>query len=242
MIKKKILFAVLVASVLTGGSVLADLLMKVDFSGTGPNAVGTIASTDSQITLSSAATFTDPALAVNSIGGGTSTSAWVYDGTGTAAANTDLHTASTFGSPTRFDIDLGLAATGYSYTITTVQIVVRASNSAGTQWDFGYRDGNGTAQVISGGSIATQSGANPFTTYTIDLTGEGLTATDSAVAWNTTGTGRLRVMFFEPTADGNDNLQVDAILINGTVVPEPATIGMLGVGALITILIRKMRV
>jgi len=43
-------------------------------------------------------------------------------------------------------------------------------------------------------------------------------------------------------ADGNDNLQIDSILINGTVVPEPATIGMLGIGALITILIRKMRV
>lgn len=219
----RVVHGVLVAVVAVAGAAHADILMEVDFSGTAPSGVGTIPASDGQITLNSAVTFT----ALASIGGSSSTAAWVYDGTGTAAANTDLHTASTFGAPTRFDIDLGWATLGNSYAITNVEIVVRASNSAGTEWDFGYRDGGGTTHLVSGGLIATQSGADPLTTYSIDLSGEGLSATDSAATWNLTGTGRLRVAFFEPTATGNDNLQIDAIRLNGTVVPEPAALGLI---------------
>lgn len=211
----------------------APILVEVDFSGTGGGSVGAFASSDPQFTVKDpAVTFGAPAF--SAIGGGSGTSAWTYDGTGTAAANPDLHTASTFGAPTRFDVDLGLATTGDAYTITSVEIDVRASNSAGTNWDFMYRKASDSSTVIvPGGAIAVQSGADPVTTYVIDVTAEGLIASDAATAWVTSGTGKLRFGFYE--ANGavapSDNLQIDAIRFLGTstAVPEPMTLIVLGV-------------
>lgn len=201
----------------------AVTLAEVDFSG-GPGAVGTITSSDSQFTLSSLVS----SGSLTAVGGSAGTAGWVYDGTGTAAANTDLHVASTFGGPTRFDLDLGTAASGQSYSITSVEIDVRASNSAGTTFQFGYRDLTSTTQLIGAVSIATQSGTDPISTYSIDLSSEGLSATDSAVNWTTGGTGNLRFFFYEPTGTGNDNLQIDAIRVIG--IPEPSSALLIALG------------
>lgn len=215
----------------SAGQAQAAPLVEFDFAGTGP--IGTYASSDAQFAVIDAAvTFDSASDALSAIGGGASTSGWVYDGTMTAAANTDLHTASTFGAPTRFDLDLGVAASGFSYTITRVEIDVRASNSAGTSWDFMYRKQSDNSTVIQGGgAIATQSGADPIATYGFDLT-TAITATDSATDWDVSGTGELRFAFYESTGTGNDNLQIDAIRVIGTVVPEPSSLALLGLGGL----------
>lgn len=97
---------------LVGLSVAPVTLVEVDFDGSG--ALGAIASSDSQFTaFNPAVTFDDPSTAFAAIGGGAGTSSWVYDGTGAAATGTDLHGVSTFGAPSRFDLDLGLAASGF---------------------------------------------------------------------------------------------------------------------------------
>jgi hypothetical protein len=233
--KKKIVKYTIMSGILlwAGSQASAELLMEVDFSGS-PGAITSIASTNSQVTTHSAVTYETPNQAFTAIGGGATTAAWNYDGTGTAAANNDLFTSSTFGGPTRFDLDLAQATLGLSYTITNVEIVVRASNTP-ANWEFGYRDTGGTIHLLAGGEIANQSGASPLTTYSIDLSGEGLTATDSSTAWDIGGTGELRILFYEATGNNADNLQISAIRLNGSVIPEPATLGLvtiLGAGIL----------
>lgn len=223
---------------MAGSSVTqAVVLVEVDFSGTAPNQVGTIASSSTQFTIkNSAVDFSS--VTVGAIGGVSSTANWVYDGTGTAAANTDLHTASTFGAPTRFDLALGTAVADQSYTITSVEVDIRASANDVT-WEFGYRKASDNSTVLVGSqTISAQTGANPISTYTINLTGENLIATDSSMTWVTSGTGNLRWNFFEPTATGNDNFQVDAIRVIGTVVPEPGAV-LLGSFGLLALLRRR---
>lgn len=211
-----------VALALFSASASAVTLVELDFSGSG--GIGNIASTDSQFTTNSAVTFDDTATAFTAIGGSAGVGGWNYDGTGAAAANNDLFTSSNFGSTTRFDVDLGLAATGQTYTITSVEIDIRASNSAGTNWDFMYRDTNGVNQILSGGAITVQGGTAPRTTYSITIAG-GLVATDSAVAWNTGN--ELRFAFYEANGTGADNLQIDAIRFIGTTIPEPSAYAMI---------------
>lgn len=228
-------------SMLSAGQANAAVtLVELDFAGTGGTSIGVIPSSDAQFTvINSAVTFDSAAEAITVIGGAAGTSSWVYDATATAAANPDLHTASTFGAPTRFDLDLGVAASGFSYSITRVEIDVRASNSVGTSWDFMYRKQSDSSTIIqNGGAIATQGGADPITTYSIDLS-TALNATDSTTDWNVGGTGELRFAFFEATAAGNDNLQIDAIRVIGDVVPEPSSLALLGLGGLA--MIRRRR-
>lgn len=215
-------------------------LVELDFAGSG--AITDIASSDAQFTVvDPAVTFDSIATAFTAIGGSTGVGGWNYDGTGTAAANNDLHTSSTFGNPSRFDLDLGNAAAGFGYTITRVEIDVRASNKATTGWDFGFRDlATNITTVLSGGLIATQSGADPIATYGIDLA-SALVATDTTTTWNQSGTGELRFGFFD-TADGvtvNDNLQIAAIRVIGESVPEPGSLALLGLGGVIMAVRRR---
>ncbi|MEM6504315.1 MAG: PEP-CTERM sorting domain-containing protein [Planctomycetota bacterium] len=97
-----------------------------------------------------------------------------------------------------------------------------------------YRDTGGSTQILGGVAIAKQSGADPITTYGIDLPGLGLSATDSNTDWNVSGTGELRFAFYESTttSSDNDNLQIDAIRVIGTAVPEPSSLALIGLGAL----------
>lgn len=198
----------------------AVTLVEIDFSGAG--AVGTFNQSDSQFVT------TDPALTsgiLTSVSGSSGTAAaWVYDGTGSAATNTDLFTVTTFGGPSRLDVELGLAAPGQSYTITSVEVDIRAAASTPT-WEFGYRKTSDNSTVLLGAqTISSQSGLDPVSTYTIDLSSENLTADDTTSSWVLGGSGKLRWLFFESDGSNNDNLQVDAIRIIGTVVPEPSSL------------------
>lgn len=226
-----------ILSIGSGTLVSAATLVNVDFSGTANAGVGTFGTTDSQFTLiDPSVTFATPSEALGAVGGANSTAGWVYDATGTAAANTDLYTGSTFGSPTRFDLDMGFAAAGMSYTITSVEIDLRALATSAT-WDFGYRKPDNTTVLLGGVALTPQTGTDPITTYSIDLSAENLTATDTSTSWVTGGTGKLRFSFYEPTGNNNDNLQVDAIRVIGTAtaVPEPSTAALVlgGVGMLV---------
>jgi len=219
--------SVLLLIISTSALHAAVTLAEIDFSGTGGSAVGNIGSSNGQFTIkNSAINFTGVTL--NSVGGTSSTASWVVDSTGTAAANTDLFTSASFGSPTRLDLTLGLASVGQTYTISSVEIDIRAATTSAS-WVFGYRKASDSSTPLVGTqTITPQSGTDPITTYTIDLTAQGLTATDSATSWVTGGTGGLRWAFFEPTATGNDNFQVAAIRVIGTVVPEPSSAILLG--------------
>ena len=222
----------------------AVTLVEFDFAGSGGASSYGIA--DGQFTTINANVIFDDT--VDSL---TAINSWNYDGTGTAAANGDLINNSVFGSTSRFDIDLGFAASGFSYTITSVEVDIRANNEDGSTFQFGYRDynatpGAGATNVIGSELIATQSGANPIATYSIDVSGEGLTATSSAVSWDTSAQGELRFLFYDATTDDglSDNFQVAAIRIVGTTnaIPEPSSYalmtGMLGLGC---ILLRRRR-
>jgi len=201
----------------------ADVLMQVDFSGSGGRS--TIAATDAQVTTHANLNYTGTD-AMATVGGSSSTGGWNMDGTGDAVVNNDLYTASTFGAPTRFDLWLGKADLGYSYTVTNVEIVVRAAANGSKEWDFMYRDADDSENhIIAGSSIAQQGGTDPWTTYSIDLTGEtGLNANFNAMDW--TSAQGLRIAFYEATGDNADNLQIDQIRLNGMVVPEPAVLGL----------------
>lgn len=211
----------------------AATLVEVKFSGTAASSVGTIPESNPQfVTKNPAVSFTSTTLAA--IGGTSLTAAWNYDATGTAATNTDLFTSSSFGSPTRFDLNPGVATVGNSYTITGVEIDVRASGTA-VSWEFGYRQTVTNTVFLTGlQTIAIQSGTDPITTYFIDLTAAGLSATELATTWVNDGTGKLRLNFFEATGTNNDNFQVAAVRLVGTAVPEPSlplllgSLGMLG--------------
>ena len=209
-------------------------LAEIDFAGSATTA---IPSTNAQFTVKNPAIdFTSTQLTL--IGGSAGTSGWGYDGTGTAAANTDLHTASTFGGPSRFDLNLGFANSGQSYTISSVEIDIRAANTSAS-WELGYRDTGNVTHLVGLKTIGTQSGSNPITTYSIDLTGEGLTATDSTLSWINDGTGNLRWLFYEADGTNNDNFQVDAIRVIGTVVPEPGTPLIIGALSLVGLIRRR---
>ena len=237
MITRTLISALTGALALTAASAIAVPVKLVEFDFAGAPAtggdVGTYASNDAQFTvINSAVTFSSTTDALSAIGGASGTAGWVYEATGTAAANTDLHTGSVFGSPTRFDLDLGLAASGFEYTITRAEIDIRASNSTGTSWDFMYRKPDNSTVVLNGTLIATQGGADPISTYFIDLP-TAITATDGTTDWNVSGTGELRFGFYSPNGTGpSDNFQVDAIRVIGTVVPEPSSLALLGLGGL----------
>ena len=219
----------LVAMMCACGFTHADTLVEVDFSGSG-GASG-FSSPDAQLTtINSAITFTAGVPNVNPISG------WNYDGTGTAVVKSNvLNGGPNFGSTSRFDVALDAAAAGSTYTITSIEIDIRANNDGDINFAGGYRDLSGAAQIVGGTIIATQSGADPITTYSVDMTSASLAATDLGTNWNTSGTGRIRFLFNDgPTgtvAPVSDNFQVAGFRVIGdvtTAVPEPSSIALLG--------------
>ena len=205
------------------GCLHAETLVEVDFSGTG-GAVP-FSTSDSQVTVvSPAITFT--AEIDNNILPITN---WNYDGTGTALAQGNvLNSGPNFGSTSRFDITLDAAAAGTTYVITSLQIDIRANNDEDINFAGGYRDSAGAPQIVGGAVIATQSGADPITTYSVDMTSAGLTATDSGTNWNTSGTGRIRFLFNDgplgTVAPVSDNFQVAGLRVIGDVTGDPGVL------------------
>jgi hypothetical protein len=69
--------------------------------------------------------------------------------------------------------------------------------------------------------------------WTSDLTLDTITSTGASVGEN------LRVRFTYENGAANARVGIDNVAITATVIPEPATIGMLGLGTIITFLIRR---
>jgi hypothetical protein len=122
-----------------------------------------------------------------------------------------------------------LSLTSFSYTYTVVQPLNFQSGVYSSL--SGY---TGLSNMLGG--TENTSTAQTFTPN-IDLTG------NSVFSGLTNGqTVEFRIYL----KDGSTNVstryhQLDNIVLNGTVIPEPASIGMLGLGALITLLIRRWR-
>ncbi len=226
----------------------ADIVLaEIDYSGTANAAVPAFATgiptTNPQFTVFNAA-ISPTGVKAFAVGGTSSTVTWLYDTSGTAARNTDLFAsvAPNYGSATRLDNNIGLADAGETYTIRSVQIDVRAAASSGIMWQFAYQKAAGAVNTIVGNvAIATQTSSDPITTYTIDLSSEGLTATSSAASW--TVTQGLRSLFYQANGTDNDGFEVDAVRLVGTSsIPESATIGMIGLGALVALIVRRFRI
>ncbi len=225
----------------------AIVLVEIDYSGTANTAVPGFATgiptTDPQFTVFNAA-ISPTGVKAFAVGGTSSTAAWLYGSSGTAASNTDLFASlvPNYGSATRLDNNIGLAAAGETFTIQSVQIDVRSAASTGIMWQFGYQKATGAVNTIVGNvAIAMQTTSDPITTYTIDLTGEGLTATSSAATW--TVSQGLRGLFYQSNGTDNDGFEVDAMRLVGTSsIPEPGTVGLLGLGALVLMARRRRSV
>jgi hypothetical protein len=212
-------------------------LAEVTFSGTFATAVTSpIGSGNSQFTVKDPViNLTGSSTFLNTIGGGAGVGAWTYGGGNLGAFNNDVHTATGHGNPTRFDLALGVATTGNSYSVEYAEVDVFRAARGGT-FEFTYRPTvNGTPVVQSIAYLSQSTGG--ATTYRITLP-TALAATDSTQGWDTTGTGRLRFGFFELNGDpttGADGLNIRAVRLGGTVVPEPSTalLGALGALALL---------
>jgi len=84
------------------------------------------------------------------------------------------------------------------------------------------RNRSGTAMV---NGVAGSHLTDVFQTYNPTIAGAGSV---------------LTVTLTQASTLGNIAFGMDNLVLNGTVIPEPATIGMLGLGALITLVVRRM--
>lgn len=228
----KKLFLAAAFAVASTNTASAVVLAEVTFAGTaGTNIALTIGSGNSQFTVkSSLIDFTgtgNNATFLNSVSGTQVTApAWTYATGGNGAFNNDLHNASTFGGPTRFDLSLGLATTGNTYSIDYAEIDVASSVSSPT-FEMTYRLGAaapGGTQTFGGSTLIASSAGTA--TYRINLT--GLSVTDTTRTYDNSGTGRLRLNFFEGDNANADGLNISAVRVGMVPEPSAALLGALG--------------
>lgn len=115
----------------------------------------------------------------------------------------------------------------------------RTFNKAPNVWSLVVLAGSDitTGTVGSGGSLFNQNIAVPGGTANyedFDISLAGLA--DYTLAANESATFRLTLS----GSTGSSYTYIDNVGIMGTVIPEPATIGMLGLGALVAICIRRV--
>jgi hypothetical protein len=226
---KRLFTAVMVIGAVLSAS--ADLLMKVDFSGTGGAALAnpySIPVSDTQVTLNSSVTAYAPgALIVR----GTSS----YSAGGTAVVHSDWANSLTQTSGTRFDINLEEAAAGKSYTITNLEFNVTASDVTDTGYTvFWYEGGAWKNSGLSSVVPADTTGL-----VSIDLTSFSLDADETGADWMTAGTPYLRLVLSDSDATP-DTLAIDYIQLNGTVIPEPVSLGLFSVAGLMVLCLRRL--
>ncbi len=153
-----------------------------------------------------------------------------WDGTSlaTATSNNDYYTLTLS------------AASGYKISYSSIDLNLTRGATSATAFVWQYQI-NGTGGFTSIGSPIDISGATSKTPYSIDLSGvsalQDVTGTVEfrIYAWGATTNSSL---FFGASTGSTD---YSALNFNGTIapVPEPSTLGLMGVGAAFLVLRRK---
>lgn len=219
---KKMMIGIILVAVMSS----ADVLMKVDFSGTGSTANKLIAPGDSQVTLNSNVTASRADAAVIVRGGS-------YYSDGTAIVHGDWANALSATSGTRYDIYLDQATAGSSYTLTNLEFNVTASDVTDTAYTLYWHDGavwknSGLSSVVAAGTTGLVS---------IDLNSFNLSADENGTIWTSTSIQSLRLVLSDSDVSP-DTLAVDYIQLNGSTIPEPGSVALLGMGGLLVGFIR----
>jgi len=209
----KKLVAVMTTMALCSAPALSVELLKADFSGTPGAGAPSIPAADAQLTVHN-----NVLNDVFGIYGGTvGTTNWTYNATGDALLNEDLFTSSNYGNPTRMDLGLALATAGKTYTVTTIEVDVVATNATDVSIDLWYaRDEEADVQVHTPAVVIP---AGSTGTFSIDTALAHLIATDSGATWNQSkaANGDLRLGFFANDGLNVDSIEIGEVRVNGTV-------------------------
>ena len=170
------------------------------------------------------------ATGVDSLG----TIAWSVLVANTAQNMIDLHDTDNSGTDNSMAYRASTSAAG---TLTATFDVTLTAGYQLTDWDvsFGHEfNRDGVTYTITAGGFDGGSGSAPdINAWAFD--GGGTVNTTNALSGNFT----VQIAFDNPNTSGTT--RIDDIRLDGTlsVIPEPATVGMLGMGALITMFIRR---
>lgn len=232
---KSLLFAMILT--ISTVSASAATLLDINFSGTPNSVFSTITLSDSQIEyINPGVTFSSDVLIPR--GGTLGTVQWIYNSTGTGLLQTDLYHAQNTSGPTRLDLYPNLAATGFSYTISTIEVDVINSGNIDVSFQAAKFIG---ATKYDGTSITTVTPGSTGT-FSLNVSDLNLTADDVAFNWN--NANGLRVAFWSAGVDNANTFEISSIRLVGTVVPEPKTSALLlgmGVFGLIGLRLYRQR-
>jgi hypothetical protein len=140
---------------------------------------------------------------------------WDYVG-----SNTNSTTSSGDGTPNNWLQFTLTADPGYSVALTTIDLSAwRNGAGAAANWAFGYSTDNGVSW--------TQFGDTHTESNSGDATFRDVTFTDSVTS------GHLLIRFTAVgTPGGTGNLHINKMVLEGTVIPEPSTVLLGGIGLL----------
>jgi hypothetical protein len=120
----------------------------------------------------------------------------------------DLYTSRVFGSPSRIDLNLGLASSGKRYEVTEVAVDVSQNGGTPVTFSLGCIAGG----ITNFSSNVTVS-ANSTGIYAINVKDLNLWANDASTSWDKTK--GLRLVFWETNGTNTDSLCIDQIMIGG---------------------------